>query len=339
MQQHSTIDHATVFVTGASGFIGSHLVDALLARQCTVHCLVRRTSDLRWLDRAKVHIHYGNLEGNFSLKKCLQETDYVFHCAGLTIAKTRQEFFRVNAHACKSLYEQCVQYGKHLKRIVHISSLASVGPARPDQPVDENTPTRPVTYYGKSKLAGEEIALTFASTLPLVILRPPVVYGPREVNFFAFIDAIAKGWNLKIGPEDRVLSFIYVADLIEAMLRAATRPVPGKDTEKNVYFITDGNCYHWKDMVEIAAKILNVRPRSICIPDGLLAFAALMLEFLSIYQKKAPLLDSQRVIDIRQSTWTASSNKFFDRFEFQPQYDLKSGLEETVSWHKEQSGR
>ena len=93
-------------------------------------------------------------KGIFSLKECLQKTDYVFHCAGLTIAKTRQEFFRVNATACKSLYEQCVQYGKQLKRIVHISSLASVGPAQPDQPVDENTPTRPLTYYGKIQVGG-----------------------------------------------------------------------------------------------------------------------------------------------------------------------------------------
>lgn len=336
MQQNSPLDHAIVFVTGASGFIGSHLVDALLQRHCTVHCLVRRTSDLRWLDRTKVQIHYGDLEGSFSLEKCLQKTDYVFHCAGLTIAKTRQEFFNVNATACQSLYEQCVKYGKHIKRIVHISSLASVGTALPDLPVDENTPTRPLTYYGKSKLAGEEIALKFLSSLPLVILRPPVVYGPREVNFFAFIDAIAKGWNLKIGPDDRVLSLIYITDLVEAMLLAATHPVSEKGD--GVYFITDGNCYRWKDLVEISAKVLNVRPRSIRIPDGLLSFTGLMLEFLSIYQKKAPLLDSQRVIDLRQSTWTASSKKFFDRFEFQPQYDFKKGLEETVNWHKKQPG-
>jgi nucleoside-diphosphate-sugar epimerase len=330
MKQNPTPDHATVLVTGASGFIGSHVVDALLKSHCTVHCLVRRTSDLRWLDRTKVQIHYGNLEGDFSLKECLQKTDYVFHCAGLTIAKTRQEFFRVNATACKSLYEQCVQYGKQLKRIVHISSLASVGPAQPDQPVDENTPTRPLTYYGKSKLAGEEIALQFSSSLPLVILRPPVVYGPRESNFFAFIDAIAKGWNLKIGSENRVLSLIYITDLVQAMLRAAVCPSSGND----VYFITDGNCYPWEDVVETAAKIMQVRPRSIRIPDGFLIFVGLFLEFISIYQKKAPLLDSQRIIDIRQSTWTASSKKFFEHFEFQPQYDLRKGLEETLNWHK-----
>ena len=330
MQQNSTIDHATVFVTGASGFIGSHVVDALLQRHCTVHCLVRRTSDPRWLDRTKVHLHYGNLEKPFSLKEFLGKTDYVFHCAGLTRAKTRQEFFRANATACKTLYEECAEHGKHLKRIIHISSLASVGPALPDQPVDENTPCKPLTYYGKSKLAGEQIARQFSSSLPIVILRPPIVYGPREVNFFAFIDGIARGWNLQVGHKNRVLSLIYITDLVQAMLRAAVGPSPGND----VYFITDGNFYHWDDVVETASEVLNVRPRSIRIPDGLLAFIGLLLEFMSIYQKKPPLLDSQRIIDIRQSAWTASSKKFFDRFEFQPQYDFKKGLEETVNWHK-----
>lgn len=335
MNQNSTIDHATVFVTGASGFIGSHLVDALLQRHCKVHCLVRRTSDLRWLDRTKVQLHYGNLEESLSLKDVLEETDYVFHCAGLTRAKTRQEFFLGNATACKILYEACANHGKNLKQIVQISSLASVGPAQPDQPVDENTPSKPITYYGKSKLAGEEIARQFSSSLPLVILRPPIVYGPREVNFFAFIDGIAKGWNLEVGPKNRVFSIIYITDLVQAMLRAAERP----SSENDVYFITDGNYYRWEDLVEIASKILNVRPRSIRVPDGLFGFVGLLLEFLSIYQKKAPLLDSQRIKDIRQSTWTASSKKFFDRFEFEPQYDLQKGLEETVHWHKNQPRR
>ena len=306
------------------------MVDALLQRHCTVHCLVRRTIDLSWLDRTKVHLHYGNLEEPFSLKECLGKADYVFHCAGLTLAKTRQEFFRANATACKTLYEECREHGKHIKRIIHISSLASVGPALPDQPVDENTPCKPLTYYGKSKLAGERIARQFSSSLPLVILRPPIVYGPREVNFFAFIDAIAKGWNLQLGHKNRVLSLIYITDLVQAMLRAAVCP----SSENDVYFITDGNFYHWEDVVETASKILNVRPRSIRIPDGLLAVVGFLLEFISIYQKKPPLLDSQRIIDIRQSTWTAESGKFFDRFKFQPQYDFQKGLEETVNWHK-----
>lgn len=335
MNQNSTIDHSTVLVTGASGFIGSHIVDALLQRHCTVHCLVRRTSDLRWLDRTKVQLHYGNLEKPFSLKEGLEKTDYLFHCAGLTRAKSRREFFRINATACKTLYEECLEHGKRLKRIIHISSLASVGPALPDQPVDENTPCKPLTYYGKSKLAGEEIARQFSSSLPLIILRPPIVYGPREINFFVFIDGIAKGWNLQMGHKNRVLSLIYIMDLVQAMLRAAIRPSSGND----LFFITDGNFYHWDDVVETASNVLNVRPRSIRIPDRLLGFIGLLLEFISIYQKNPPLLDRQRIIDIRQSTWTASSEKFFDHFEFQPQYDLQKGLKETVDWHKKQPGR
>lgn len=335
MSQNSAIDHATVLVTGASGFIGSHVVDALIQRDCKVHCLVRRTSDLRWLDRTKVKLHFGSLETGRALEECLKQTNYIFHCAGLTRAKTRQEFFSVNATACKTLYERCVVHGKHLKRIVHISSLASVGPALADHTVDEDTPCKPITYYGKSKRAGEEIALQYSSSLPIVILRPPIVYGPREVNFFAFIDAIARGWNLQIGHKNRVLSLIYIADLVQAMLRAAVSP----SSENDVYFITDGNFYHWQEVVETASKILNVRPRSLRIPDGLLGFVGLLMEFISIYQNKAPLLDSQRIKDIRQSTWTASPRKFFDRFEFQPQYDFQKGLEETVNWHKKQSGR
>jgi len=330
MNQNDTLAHSTVLVTGASGFIGSHLVDALLQHQCKVHCLVQRTSDLRWLDRTKVQLHYGSLTESVPLEDCLAKVDYVFHCAGLTRAKTREDFFQVNAHACKVLYEKCVAYGKNIKRIVHISSLAAVGPSLPGQPVDEGTPCKPLTYYGKSKLAGEEIALQYSTSLPIVILRPPVVYGPREVNFLSFIKGISKGWNLQLGGRKRTLSLIYITDLVQAMLRAAVKPSP----KNNVYFITDGGYHLWDEVVETTTRLLNVRIRSIRISDSLLGFFGLFMDFLSIYLKNAPLLDSQRIIDIRQSTWTATSNRFFEDFEFQPQYDLKKGLSETVNWNK-----
>ena len=330
MNQKDTLGHSTVLVTGASGFIGSHLVDALLQHHCKVHCLVQRTSDLRWLDRTKVQLHYGSLTKSVPLEDCLEKIDYVFHCAGLTRAKTREDFFQVNAHACKVLYEKCVAHGENIKRIVHISSLAAVGPSLPGQPVDEDTPCKPLTHYGKSKLAGEEIARHYSTSLPIVILRPPVVYGPREVNFLSFIKGISKGWNLQLGSRQRTLSLIYITDLVQAMLRAAVTSSP----KNNVYFITDGGYHLWDEVVETTTRLLNVRIRSIRIPDGLFIFLGLFMDFLSIYLKNAPLLDSQRITDIRQSTWTASSNRFFEDFKFQPQYDLKKGLSETVNWNK-----
>ncbi|GJL79114.1 MAG: NAD-dependent epimerase [Nitrospinaceae bacterium] len=333
MNQNATIDHSTVLVTGASGFIGSHLVDALLQRHCKVHCLVRRSSDLHWLDRTKVQLHFGNLIESFPLGDCLEQSDYVFHCAGLTRAKTREGYFQANAHACKVLYEKCAVQGKNLKRIVHISSLASVGPSLPDHPVDEDTPCKPLTYYGKSKLAGEKIAEQYSSSLPILILRPPVVYGPREVNFFTFIKGISKGWNLKMGSGERVLSLIYVADLVQAMLKAA---ITSTSSGGQTYFITDGQFYHWDAVVETTAKLLEARIRSIKIPDSLLGLLGLFMDFASIYLKTTPLLDSQRIIDIRQSTWTASSQRFFETFDFKPQYDLQKGLSETVDWNKKQ---
>jgi nucleoside-diphosphate-sugar epimerase len=138
-----------------------------------------------------------------------------------------------------------------------------------------------------------------------------------------------------MGSRQRVISMIYIADLVQAMLQAASIP----PSDNNVYFITDGKLYPWKEVVETTAKILNVRFRSVRIPDGFLFFLGLLMDFVSIYLTKAPLLDSQRIIESRQSNWTASSKKFFDRFEFQPQYDLQKGLEETVNWHNKQSGR
>ena len=325
-----SLEHATVLVTGATGFIGGHLVEALVQMKCDVHCLVRRTSDLRLIDRTRVQLHFGSLTDSFPLTDCLAASDYVFHCAGATRAKTRSDYFRINADACKSLYEQCARHGGNIRRIVHVSSLAAVGPALPGQPASEETPCKPLTYYGKSKLAGEKIAEQFSSPLPITILRPPVVYGPREVNFFAFLKGISKGWNLKMGSKKRALSLIYVKDLVEAMLTAAAAPAQ----DKNPYFITDGNIYPWDEVVQTASGLLNVRPRTLAIPDSLLIFAGLLSEFLSIYRKTPPLLDHQRMIDIRQSNWTASSAKFFNDFRFKPKYDLQAGLAETLDWYK-----
>ncbi|MFQ5450620.1 MAG: NAD-dependent epimerase/dehydratase family protein [Nitrospinaceae bacterium] len=330
MNEFADLDKSTVLVTGASGFIGRHLVDYLLQRGCTVHCLVRETSDLRGLDLSRVHLHKADLVGSPPPDSCVEQTDYVFHCAGLTRAKTREAFFRINGEACRPFYQGLAERGNSLKSIVHISSLAAVGPARPGGEVDENTPCNPLTFYGQSKRAGEEIARQFFPALPIVILRPPVVYGPGEKNFFTFLKAMDRGWNVQMGNSAREVSLIYIKDLVRAMVRAATRP-PEKE---NIFFITDGQAHAWTDVVHTVADILKTRPKTIVIPEGGLTLIALGLEFVSMFTAKAPLLDRQRMIDIRQSSWTASPKKFFAQYNFQPHYDLRKGMEETLDWYK-----
>lgn len=332
MNETSPIDGSTVLVTGATGFIGSHLADALLARGCRVHCLVRQTSNLQWLDISRVALHTGDLQRPETVHDCLGEVDYIFHCAGVTRAKSREAYLQNNARACIPFYQTCVEHGKQVKAVVHLSSLAAVGPTPPEQKVDENTPCQPLTYYGKSKLAGEEIALEYASELPMVVLRPPVVYGEREVNFLTYLKAIRWGFAIKIGAQPRRLSLIYVKDLVDAMIRAAATP----DPDRNVFFITDGDVYSWEDVAQAAMTALGVRARTLIIPVSLMGCAALLSELFSKMANHTPLFDRQRMIDLRQSSWTASSDRFFNHYSFHPRFDLSRGLKQTCVWYKEQ---
>jgi len=326
------LENATAVVTGASGFIGSHLVDHLVDRGCTVYALVRKTSDRKWLNPSdRVHIHLADLTQSDLLLPFLDQVDYLFHCAGLTKAKTEAEYFKINAEACTPLYENCASTGKKIKAVVHLSSLAAVGSGEAHKAVDENSPCKPLTFYGKSKLAGEGAALKFSSSLPVVIIRPPVVYGPRETNFFTYLKAIHKGWKVKIGHVRQQFSLIHVQDLVRAMVEAAVR----FPRDENILFVTDGKAYSWEDVAESAMQILNVRARSLVIPDSLFAGVAYVSEALAWFGSAAPWIDRQRLIEVRQSSWVASPKKFFDIYNFQPQYDLEKGLRETLLWYQE----
>ncbi|NIS87446.1 MAG: NAD-dependent epimerase/dehydratase family protein [Nitrospinaceae bacterium] len=332
MSEPSAINGASVLVTGGTGFIGSHLVDHLLERGCRVHCLVRPTSNLQWLDPSRVQLHVGDLHQPETYRDCLSEVDYVFHSAGITRARKRSEYIHHNARGCIPFYQSLVESGQRFKAVIHISSLAAVGPTQPNEKVDEDTPCHPVTYYGKSKLTGEEIALGYASELPVVVLRPPVVFGERERSFFQYIKAISWGVAVKIGLGPRYLSLIYVKDLVRAMVCAAEAP----DPEKNIFFTTDGQVYSWDEVGRAVMKALGKRARSVVIPMSLMGFIAMTSEFIAQMRDRAPLLDRQRMIDLRQSSWTASPEKFFEHYSFKPQLTLEQALVQTCAWYKEQ---
>jgi len=321
-----------VLITGASGFIGSHLADKLLDMGSEVHCQVRKSSDLKWLDTHRVHLHTLDFRQPDTDWSFLAEIDTVFHCAGLTKARNRQEYFLVNAESCRPFYEALSQYGDNIKAVVHLSSLAAVGPAEPGQTIDEKSPCNPITYYGQSKLAGEQIAMEFASDLPIHIIRPPVVYGPREKNFFLYLKSIRRGWSIRVGNTLRHLSLIHVHDLVGAMM-----DVVDVESSDSVYFVTDGNIYTWDDVAELAMQCLKVNARVFTLSEKNLKRAAIISEAFAGLIQHTPLLDRQRVLDICQSSWVASPQKFFDRFDFIPQYDLARGLPHTLEWYQQQN--
>jgi nucleoside-diphosphate-sugar epimerase len=326
----SPLENTTAVVTGATGFIGSHLVDYLVEYGCTVHALVRETSDRKWLNKsAQVKVHIVDLL-QISPIDCLQEADYLFNCAGLTKAKTRDDYFCGNVYPCETLYERCVAIGTNLKAIIHLSSLAAAGPSVQGEPAQEKNSCKPVTYYGESKLAGEKIALKFASQLPIVVIRPPVVYGPREENFFVYLKTLSLGWNIKIGATRRELSLVYITDIVRAMVQAA---VCYPKNEK-IYYVTDGVSYIWNDISDTAMSIFDIPAKTIVIPELLLIFLSRVSETLAWFSLKPALFDRQRVIDICQTSWVASPIAFFESHKFQPEYNLAKGLQETIDWGK-----
>ncbi len=332
MNAASNLDGTSVLVTGGTGFIGSHLVEALLKRNCRVHCIIRKSSDLKWLPANDITLHETDVVNPVLPDDCLNEIQHVFHCAGLTTAKTRQEYFKVNAEACRSLFELLIPHADRLKSIIHLSSLAAIGPSQnPPDPVDDESPCYPVTHYGKSKLAGEAIALEYCGRLPMVVIRPPVVYGEREVNFFSYLQKLKQGWRIQVGNEPRHLSIVNVHDLVNAMMTVAESP----KEENPVYLVTDGEVYSWEDVSRIASGILNVKPRKLTLPLSLIRFAGMVSEMKGALLNQPAFLDRQRVKDIRQLAWTASAGKFFKTYDFQPEYPLERGLKITLDWYKE----
>ncbi|MBT5470799.1 MAG: NAD(P)-dependent oxidoreductase, partial [Nitrospina sp.] len=249
-----------------------------------------------------------------------------------TKAKSRKEYFDINSTVCSNLYEQCLKFKDNIEGIVHLSSLAAVGPGQGGGLMDEAAPLNPITHYGKSKKAGEEVALKYSASLPIKIIRPPVVYGPREENLFNFFKLVKKGWGLQIGKAPKKLSLVYVADLVRAMLQVCG----SFESQGKIYFVTDGNTYSWQEIAKSAADKMNVSVKALRLPESILSPIAIFFELLAMFSSKPALFDRQRMIDIKQSCWTASSENFIREYSFSPEFDLEAGLSHTLDWYVQQ---
>ncbi|KPL01066.1 MAG: hypothetical protein AMJ91_01870 [candidate division Zixibacteria bacterium SM23_73_3] len=318
-------------VTGANGFVGSHLVEGLLDRSYQVRCLVRKTSNLRWLSALEVEYVHGDIDDKYSLKGCFEDVDLVFHAAGLTKAKSREEYFRANAEGTRNLVEACLEEGGKIQRLVYISSQAAVGPGSDEQPLNETAPCRPVTDYGESKLEGERIILQHASQLPITVIRPPAVYGPRDTDMLGFFKVANKGFRISFGKEESFLSLVYVKDLIAGIILAAE----SLDSTGQTYFIADDRVYSWREAFKIIGKVLNKRTMPLRVPKSLVFLLAFVSENFSKLLGKTAAFNTQKAKEITQRYWGLDVSKAKAQLGFSSEYDLKRGTEETVRWYKE----
>ncbi|OGC77372.1 MAG: hypothetical protein A2145_03220 [candidate division Zixibacteria bacterium RBG_16_40_9] len=318
-------------VTGATGFVGSHLVSELLKRGYQVSALVRKTSNLSDLVNTGVELVFGDVSDQDSLKKIFFDFDYIFHVAGLIRAKNPDDFFRANAGGTKNLLEVLEESGYPVKRLVLVSSTAAGGPSLNGQPKKETDLCEPVSIYGKSKLEGEKIALEFAHKIPITIIRPPAIYGPKDRQLLNFFKLAKWGVIPLVGKNENYFSVVYVQDLVDAIILAAENP----KAEGEIYFIADDEIYNWEKVGAIACGVLGKKPFTITPPKFLLYIAAWFSELAGKITGKPMYLTRRKLQEIHYKYWVCDISKAKTELGFKPQFDFKRGAWETINWYKQ----
>ncbi len=320
-----------VLITGASGFVGFHLIEAALDRGLEVYAAIRKSSDIKHLASYNIQYTYPDFNSVDSLAKDLKEHqyDFIIHAAGTTKAKNQEEYNKVNAQYTINLANAIVESGIDLKKIVFISSLAALGPlSEADKLISEQTTPNPVTAYGKSKLLAEEQLKE--KNLPLVVLRPTAVYGSRDKDIFIILKTFNQGLEPYIGNKAQQLSFVYVKDLAAVTVNALF----SDGSANGFYNITDGNSYDRYEMANISKEVLNKKTLKFHLPMPVVKVLALVLEKTYSFLDKTPALNREKLAELTATNWCCDIEKAKRNLSFQPKYDLKMGLTEALGWYK-----
>ena len=318
-----------VLVTGANGFVGSHLVEALLAQGYHVRCMVRQSSDLRYIRDLPAEWTYADVQDAAALRQACTGVDAVCHCAALTRALDKETFLRVNAEGTAALAQACLDASPGLARFLFVSSHAAAGPSQSaDDLLDESRPPQPVTWYGKSKWAAEQAVHALGDRLPWTIVRPAAVFGPRDRDFFSYFELVKRGLSLRLGRDERWVSLIYVHDLVDLILLA----LESERAVGQTYF--GCGAPHTYDQFSAAiAQTLGKHPLHITLPEAVLAPIAWVSGVQGKLTGKPALLNDQRVIDMRQLYWLCSPDKAQRELGFAAHTDFETAVQETADWY------
>jgi len=314
-----------ILVTGATGFVGSHLVEKLRSRGEAVRCLVRPTTNTRRLP-AGAETAAADLATGQGIDRALDGVDTVIHVAGVTKALRPSGYFAGNARATEMLAR--VLAGRGI-RLVYVSSLSAMGPSLDGRPLDEAAVPHPVSSYGKSKLEGERIVRSLAPDA--VIVRPPVVYGPRDTDVFQILKAGAQGLVLEISGGERWFSAIYVEDLAEGLWAAAKSP----KTAGRAYYLAHRDPVTWQQLGATAAKIMGRNPRTLRVPLAAAHTVAFFGEMWSRISRNPAIISREKVAEARCRFWTCDPARAAADFGFEAPTPLAAGLAKTLAWYKE----
>lgn len=325
-----------ILVTGASGFIGSFIVEEALRRDMEVWAAVRKSSSRKYLTDERINFIELNLSSEDDLRQQLAgyEFDYVVHAAGATKCLHKRDFFKINTDGTINLVNALITLKMPIKRFVYLSSLSIFGAIKEKSPymeIDESDIPRPNTVYGKSKLLAEKFLDTIGNDFPYVILRPTGVYGPREKDYFMMAKTIKGHIDFSVGFKHQDITFIYVQDLVQAVFLTFNR---GKNGRK--YFLSDGNVYNSTEFSNYIHDDLG-RPWWIRIkaPLFILRLATFVGEYIGKITGKTSALNNDKYNILKQRNWRCNIEPAVDELGFHPQYDLKHGTELAIKWYKD----
>jgi len=317
-----------VLLTGATGFIGHHLVDLLKSEGFDVRCLVRKTSNISKLV-GKVEFAYGEVTSPESLEEAVKGVDYIVHLAGVIKALNPEGYYRVNTQGTINLFNATLKNNQNIKRFVFISSQAASRPS--ETPIKENEPSAPVTSYGKSKLETEKFLNQNSDKLPVTIIRPSAVYGPGDKEFLPVYQMINKGIEVLVKGGKTKLSFVYAKDLVKSIYLAML----SEKTIGKTYFSCHPEVIQLIDFYKAIEEALGKKfVLKIRMPVSLMYFTASINTGIAKLLRTPAMFNFEKVNELTNS-WVASPEEIIKDTSMKYEYDIKTGVKETITWAKE----
>jgi nucleoside-diphosphate-sugar epimerase len=322
-----------VLLTGASGFVGSHILDLLLARNIPTAILLRSTSRQRFIEPQlpRVDVRVGSVSDPASLSAALEGITHVIHCAGCTKALGASEYYRVNRDGTRNLVEAVNHRAGELQRFILISSLAAAHPARADAPACEDDEPAPVTEYGRSKLAGESVLREHAR-FPYAILRPAAVYGPRDGDFLLMFKAARARWLPSFGAGRQQLSLVYVEDVARAVLACLEHPA----SENRIYNVAHTEVLTAHALTAEIGRQLGVKTIQIPLPTPLLWPVCLVGEAIARLSGRPSIVNLQKYPELAAPGWVCDNRRLRDELGCEPATGLQDGIARTLAWYRQQ---
>jgi nucleoside-diphosphate-sugar epimerase len=319
-----------ILLTGANGFVGSHVLDKLRAQELPTAILLRPAGNRRFITShlSWAEVRTGSISDPPSLRQAMAGITHVIHCAGCTRAGRISEFYEVNQAGTRNVI-QAANAQKEVRRVVHISSLAASGPGTPANPALERDAPHPVSEYGKSKLAGE-LEVVRHCRPEYVILRPPGVYGPRDVEFLRLFQAVKA--HLAPRPGRQALSLVFVQDLAQAIVTCLDHPAAARKT----YFAACPEIVTARSMADEVAAQMGVRTVPLPLPAAVLWAWCLGQEIMSRLTGKARMLNLQKFAELRAPGWVCDPGLFERETGCACPTTLKPGICRTLEWYRQQ---